>query len=169
MSPTLGQSVPQSVLLRTTHAAWLGFSVIKLMWSTRCPKSRSSLPAGVISAFFSPSFTVSSTQLRWCVSILFSGFFDACSSTLYSMQYWGYAKYRYRSVYKSNFSQAKAAALEALDSCPRDTICRFINRAWRFMDAYRSGLTGKAAEWAVKKQKSHRAISSTAMGALDVI
>ena len=31
-------------------------------------------------------------------------------------------------------------------------------RSWRFMDAYRKGLTGTAALYAVKKYKSHRRI-----------
>ncbi|ETW82033.1 hypothetical protein HETIRDRAFT_317863, partial [Heterobasidion irregulare TC 32-1] len=44
----------------------------------------------------------------------------------------------------------------SLDSCPVEVIRRLFNRSWRFMDAYRMGLTGKAAEWAVRKQKSHR-------------
>ena len=61
------------------------------------------------------------------------------------------------------------AALNSLESCPLDTIRRFINRAWRFMSAYRQGLTGKAAEWAVKKQRSHRAISRRAMLAIESI
>jgi hypothetical protein len=35
------------------------------------------------------------------------------------------------------------------------------------MDAYRQGLTGDAAAWAVRKQKSHRAVSETAMQAFE--
>ena len=44
---------------------------------------------------------------------------------------------------------------------------RFINCTWRFADAYHSGLTGKAAEWAVCQQKSHQSASNTAMAALE--
>ncbi|KAF9502651.1 hypothetical protein BS47DRAFT_1335027 [Hydnum rufescens UP504] len=67
--------------------------------------------------------------------------------------YWGYAKYRYCEVFKGTFAQAKEATLTSLNSCPLDTICHFINWSWRFMSAYRKGLTGKAAEWAVKNKK----------------
>jgi hypothetical protein len=35
------------------------------------------------------------------------------------------------------------------------------------MDAYRKGLTGDAADWAVRKQKGHRSVSETAMQALE--
>jgi len=63
----------------------------------------------------------------------------------------------------------KQAALAALDSCPVDVIRRFINRSWRFMDAYRVPLSGKAAAWAVRKQKGHRTISQSAMMHLDAI
>ena len=45
----------------------------------------------------------------------------------------------------------------------------FFNRSWRFMDAYRKGLTGKAAEWAVWKQKSHRTVSQSAMMNLSAV
>jgi len=61
------------------------------------------------------------------------------------LQYWGWVKYRYRQVQKKTFEDAKNAALAALDSCPVDVIRKFINRSWRFMDAYRIPLSGKAA------------------------
>ncbi|OAX30633.1 hypothetical protein K503DRAFT_705012, partial [Rhizopogon vinicolor AM-OR11-026] len=51
---------------------------------------------------------------------------------------------------------------EQLDVCPTEVIRRFINRSWRFMSAYRLGLKGKAAEWAVQKQKQHRQVSQRA-------
>lgn len=60
--------------------------------------------------------------------------------------YWGWAKYRYRQVDKNTFQQAKDAAIQALDSCPAEVIRRFINRSWRWMSAYRMGLTGYAAQ-----------------------
>jgi hypothetical protein len=58
---------------------------------------------------------------------------------------------------------AKKVARECLDACPVDVVRRFFNRSWWFMDAYRAGLTGKAAEWAVRKQKSHRQVGPQAM------
>lgn len=41
-------------------------------------------------------------------------------------------------------------------TCSLNVIRRFINRSWRFMDAYRVPLSGKAAAWAVRKQKGRR-------------
>jgi hypothetical protein len=78
-------------------------------------------------------------------------------------------KYRYRQVPKKSFEDAKKAAFAALDACPVDVIRRFINRAWRFMSAYRIGLTGHAAAWGVRKQKGHRTVSRNAMMHLDAI
>jgi hypothetical protein len=63
------------------------------------------------------------------------------------------------------FAAAKAAALKWLNACPDKVICQFINRSWRFMDAYQQGLTGEAAAWAVCKQKGHCAVLETAMQA----
>ena len=85
------------------------------------------------------------------------------------LQYWGWAKYQYRQVDKNTFQQAKDAALEALNSCPVEVIRRFINRSWRWMSAYRMGLTGNAAQWVVRKQKGHRSVSKTAMMHLDAV
>ena len=91
------------------------------------------------------------------------------SRLIYTSQYWGWAKYRYREVPKTTFAAAKVAALEALDSCPIEVIRRFINRSWRFMSAYRTGLTGKAAAWAVKKQRSHRSVPERARLAIEAL
>jgi hypothetical protein len=84
-------------------------------------------------------------------------------------QYWGWCKYRYRDVPKKNFEDAKKTAIECLDACPTDIIRKFVNRSWRFMDAYRRGLTGKAAAWAVKKQKGHRSVSQRAMLSIEAV
>jgi hypothetical protein len=72
-------------------------------------------------------------------------------------------------VAKKTFEDAKTAANKALDACPTDTIRRFCNRSWRFISAYRVGLKGKAAQWAVRKQKGHRTCSRTAMTHLEAI
>jgi hypothetical protein len=71
------------------------------------------------------------------------------------------------SLFISNFDLAKKAAVKALDCCPVDTIRRFINCSFLFMSAYRKGLTGKAAVWAVKKQPSHHTISKSARIAIE--
>jgi len=78
-------------------------------------------------------------------------------------------KYRYRELPKKTFDDAKKAAIETLDACPTDVLQRFINRTWRFMSAYRAGLTGKAAAWAVRKQKGHCAVSHVAMMHLESV
>ncbi|THU88378.1 hypothetical protein K435DRAFT_866342 [Dendrothele bispora CBS 962.96] len=83
--------------------------------------------------------------------------------------YWGWCKYRYRDEQKNTFAAAKEAAFKWLNACPTDVIRRFINRAWRFMSAYRRGLTGRAAEWAVKKQRGHRAVSERAMTSIEAV
>ena len=46
----------------------------------------------------------------------------------------------------------------ALNSVPLESIRKYARRAWRFMDAYRKGLTGVEALYTVKKYKSHRKI-----------
>lgn len=72
-------------------------------------------------------------------------------------------------MYKEKFEHAKATARSCLNACPVEVIRRFFNRSWRFMDAYRKGLTGKAAEWAVRKQKSHRRAGPGAMMSVDAV
>jgi len=84
-------------------------------------------------------------------------------------QYWGWCKYRYREASKPTFAHAKKIAEDFLDSCPVEVIRRFINRTYRFMSAYRMGLTGKAAEWAVHKQKQHCQVSQRAMMAIEAV
>jgi len=59
--------------------------------------------------------------------------------------------------------------LAALNACPVDVIRKFINRFWQFMDAYWVLLSGKAAAWAVNKQKGHCKISQSAMMHLNAI
>ena len=81
--------------------------------------------------------------------------------------YWGYAKARYRQVKKTSFEHAKKEVVIALDACTIDTLRRFCNRTFRFTDAYRKGLSVKAAAWCVKKQSRHRTISEEAMKAFE--
>ena len=44
------------------------------------------------------------------------------------------------------------------NSVPLITLCRYAQKSWRYMDIYRKGLTGKVAEFANKKYKSHRQV-----------
>ncbi|EDR02992.1 uncharacterized protein LACBIDRAFT_307799 [Laccaria bicolor S238N-H82] len=71
-------------------------------------------------------------------------------------------------VDKNTFQQAKDTASEALNTCPPKVIRRFINQSWWWMSAY-FRLTGKAAQWAVQKQKGDRSVSRTAMMHLDSV
>ena len=80
--------------------------------------------------------------------------------------YWGWCKYHYQEHPKAKIPEAKAWAIEVLNSCPPNVIWRFINQSWRFVDAYKKGLTGEAAAWVVCKQKSHTSVSQLAMQAL---
>ena len=69
------------------------------------------------------------------------------------------------------FRLVPLAAENALNMCSVEVIRRFINRSWRWMSAYRDrmGLTGKATQRAVRKQKGHRCASRMAMMHLDAI
>ncbi|EIW81271.1 hypothetical protein CONPUDRAFT_26680, partial [Coniophora puteana RWD-64-598 SS2] len=73
--------------------------------------------------------------------------------------YWGWCKRYFRERSNGNFAHAKKLLLEALNSCPLITIRRFFRRVERYMDVYSLGATGMAAEYAVKKYKSHRGVS----------
>ena len=56
-----------------------------------------------------------------------------------------------------------------MNSCPFDILRRYINRASRFMDAYRKGLSFKQTAWCVKKQSGYRTISETIMKEFDIV
>ena len=89
------------------------------------------------------------------------------NSTHYIIKYWGWYKYRYREHPKANSAAAKEQALQVLNACPVEVIRRFINCSGQFMEAYQAGLTGKAAAWAVKKQKQHCTVPERAMVAME--
>jgi hypothetical protein len=72
-------------------------------------------------------------------------------------------------VYKEKFEHARATARSCLDACPIEVIWQFFNHSWQFMDAYRKGLTGKAADWAVHKQKSHRRAGPQAIMSVEAV
>src|ERR1044071_3347074 len=69
----------------------------------------------------------------------------------------------FRSQCNGSFLLAKELVPKCLDACPAQTIRRFFQKTWRYMDAYRKGLTGVMAEHAVKKFTSHRKITKQIM------
>ena len=84
-------------------------------------------------------------------------------------EYWGWVKYQYHEVPNKTLQEAHTLAVEKLDVCPRDVIRQFINHSWRFLSAYCKGLVGKAAAWAVKRHKQHRAISQSTMTSIEAV
>ncbi|KIK73501.1 hypothetical protein PAXRUDRAFT_123796, partial [Paxillus rubicundulus Ve08.2h10] len=81
---------------------------------------------------------------------------------------WGYAK----RIYRLNPPSSKEADLErnviaALAAIPLTTMRRFAMRSRRFMAAYKCGLNGAQAAWAVKKYHGHRVLPETLMADLD--
>lgn len=72
--------------------------------------------------------------------------------------YWGAAKRYARDRCDYKWSSLQKVVPEALDSVPLITIRKYAQKSWRYMDIYRKGITGKLAEYAVKKYKSHRRV-----------
>ena len=73
-------------------------------------------------------------------------------------QYWGAAKRYARDKCDYSWVGLQNTVPIALESVNTVTIRRFARKTWRYMDLYRKGITGKLAEYAVKKYKSHRCI-----------
>ena len=73
--------------------------------------------------------------------------------------YWGALKYFCRNNCDYSFKNLLPTVYRAMDSITLATIRRFARKCWRYMDAYFQGLTVQQAEWAVRKQKSHRRVN----------
>ncbi|KZP16011.1 hypothetical protein FIBSPDRAFT_749359 [Athelia psychrophila] len=74
-------------------------------------------------------------------------------------QYWGAAKYRYRSSPKtSDMDAMEKNVIACLDDVPLLQIHRFANRSARFISGYAQGLTGAEAVWANRKYHGHRTL-----------
>lgn len=72
--------------------------------------------------------------------------------------YWGAAKCYARNYCDYTWTGLQETVPRALDSVNIITIRKFARKSWRYMELYREGLTGKLAEYACKKFKSHRRI-----------
>ena len=83
------------------------------------------------------------------------------SRATYFQMYWGAAKKYTRDNCNYTWSGLQITVPKALDSVPLITIRKFARKSWRYMDIYRKGITGKLAEFAVKKYKSHRRVPDT--------
>ena len=92
----------------------------------------------VIKSFFIPSSTV---------NLILSNYFGVQQNNIHEN-----CDYTFKSLEKT--------VPLALNSVSLKKIRKFARRSWRFMDAYRNGLTGIEALYAVKRYKSHRKIPS---------
>ena len=74
--------------------------------------------------------------------------------------YWSAAKRYAREHCEYNLRSLRNVVAAALNSVPLGTI--------RWMDAYQHGLTGRAAEYAVKNHKAHRTTNEEIMNRINV-
>jgi hypothetical protein len=80
---------------------------------------------------------------------------------------WGWSKRYFRERSNGKFGFAKSLVPTSLDTCPLVTIRRFFRRSERYISVYSLGATGLAAEYAVKKYKSHRGVSQRDLDAAE--
>ena len=57
--------------------------------------------------------------------------------------------------------QLSSSSVEFDETMPIAFVSRAVDHCFRFMDGYRKGLTGPVLEYAVKKYKSHRRLSTS--------
>jgi len=80
---------------------------------------------------------------------------------------WGWSKRYFRERSNGKFGFGKSLVPISLDACPLVTIRRFFRRSERYISVYSLGATGLAAEYAVKKYRSHRGVSQRDLDAAE--
>ena len=81
----------------------------------------------------------------------------------YIENFWGAAKKFSRSNCDYSWTGLQRTVPLALASVSLTTIRRYAIKAFRYMDVYRKGLTGRAAEFAVKKYHSHHRVPDSVL------
>jgi hypothetical protein len=95
----------------------------------------------------------------------FAKFFAAVNNWI--EPYWGDAKRDARNECDYTFSGLEKKVPEVLDRVPVSKIRRYARKAWRYMDAQKQGLTGRLADYAVRKYRSHRRVPTGTLQALE--
>jgi hypothetical protein len=84
------------------------------------------------------------------------------------MEYlWGWSKCYFREHSNGKFSLAKSLVPISLNACPLVTIWRFFHHSEHYISVYSLRATGIAAEYAVKKYKSHQGVSQRDLNAVE--
>ena len=83
--------------------------------------------------------------------------------------FWGADKVYVRKNCDCSWKGLVSTVPKAPESVSLKTIRRHVQECFRKMDVYRKDLTGKAAEYSVKKYRSHRRVSNSIMMHINVI
>jgi hypothetical protein len=76
-------------------------------------------------------------------------------------RFWGEGKRIARAECHYTFGSLKGRVPKILSNIPLSHIRAYHRKSWRYIHAYSMKLSGRLAEWAVKRYKSHRKISDS--------